>query len=75
MKRSNYISVSIVLLALFSMLSCGDNIPEYKLLKIEKPKISANGRISPTQNLEYFIEIDHPLQNDSLELLQNHYHH
>ena len=63
--------------AIFTMISCGTspsaNLPEYKLLKINEPNINKNGEISPSQNLEYFIEIDHPLQQDSLELLQDYF--
>ena len=47
------------------------NLPDYKLLSTEEPRISSNGSISPGQNLVYSIEIDHPLQKDSLELLQD----
>jgi hypothetical protein len=45
----------------------------YKLLSTDTPKVSSNGSISPGQNLVYNIEIDHPLQKDSLELLQNYF--
>ncbi len=61
-------------------VSCGEsskspilNVPDYKLVSIESPKVSPNGYISPTQNLEYIIEIDHPMQKDSLELLQDYF--
>lgn len=47
------------------------NLPEYKLLSTEEPRISSDGTISPGQNLVYCIEIDHPLQKDSLVLLQD----
>ena len=64
-------------IAIFTMISCGispsANLPEYKLLKSDEPNINPNGDISPSQNLEYFIEIDHPLQQDSLELLQEYF--
>lgn len=49
------------------------NLPEYKLLSTEEPKVSSNEIISPTQNLVYNIEIDHPLPKDSLELLQDYF--
>lgn len=49
------------------------NLPEYKLLSIVEPRVSSNGYISPTQNLEYKIEIKRPLQKDSLELLQDYF--
>jgi len=47
------------------------NLPEYNLLGIEEPRVSSNGFISPGENLIYSIEIDHPLQKDSLEILQD----
>ena len=47
------------------------NLPEYNLLGIEEPRVSSNGSISPGENLIYSIEIDHPLQKDSLEILQD----
>ena len=47
------------------------DLPEYNLLDIEEPRVSSNGSISPGQNLIYSIEIDHPLQMDSLELPQD----
>ena len=47
------------------------NLPEYNLLGIEEPKVSSDGSISLGQNLVYSIEINHPLQKDSLELLQD----
>ena len=40
-------------------------------MSTENPRVSANGHISPGQNLVYNIEIEHPLQKDSLELLQD----
>ena len=49
------------------------NLPEYKLLSTEEPRVSSNGHISPGQNLIYNIEIEKPLQNDSLELLQDYF--
>ena len=49
------------------------NLPEYKLLSTEEPRVSSNGSISPGQNLVYNIEIDHVLEKDSLELLQNYF--
>ena len=48
-------------------------LPEYVLLSTEEPRVSSNGHISPGQNLVYNIEIDHPLQNDSFELLQDYF--
>ena len=48
-------------------------LPEYELLSTEEPRVSADGRISPGQNLVYNIEIDHPLQKDSLELIQDYF--
>lgn len=35
-------------------------LPDYELLSTEEPRVSANGHISPGQNLIYNIEIDHP---------------
>lgn len=49
------------------------NLPEYKLLSTEEPKVLSNGNISPTQNLVYNIEIDHPLPKDSLEFIQDYF--
>ena len=49
------------------------NLPEYDLLSTEKPKVSADGHISPGQNLIYNIEIDHQIPKDSLELIQNYF--
>lgn len=46
------------------------NLPDYKRLSTDVPHVSPNGHISPGQNLIYNIEIEHPLQKDSLELLQ-----
>lgn len=47
------------------------NLPDYKRLSTDVPNVSSDGYISPGQNLVYNIEIDHPLQKDSLELLQD----
>ena len=49
------------------------NLPEYKRLSTDLPNVSSDGHISPGQNLIYNIEIEHPLQKDSLELLQNYF--
>ena len=49
------------------------NLPEYKLLSIDEPRVSSDGHISPGQNLVYNIEIERPYQNDSLELLQDYF--
>ncbi len=49
------------------------NLPEYVLLRTEEPQVSSDGHISTGQNLVYNIEIDHPLQKDSLELLQDYF--
>lgn len=49
------------------------NLPEYKLLSVDEPRVSSDGRISPGQNLVYNIEIESPYQNDSLELLQDYF--
>lgn len=49
------------------------NLPKYKLLSTEEPKVSSNGSISPGQNLVYNIEIDHPIEKDNLELLQDYF--
>ena len=49
------------------------SLPEYKLLSTEEPKVSSNGIISLGQNLVYNIEIDHALERDSLELLQDYF--
>ena len=48
-------------------------LPKYELLNTEEPRVSSNGHISPGQNLVYNIEIDHPLQKDSLELIQDYF--
>ena len=48
-------------------------LPKYELLNTEEPRVSSNGNISPGQNLVYNIEIDHPLQKDSLELIQDYF--
>ena len=50
-----------------------NSLPKYKLLSTEEPKISSNGSISPGQNLIYNIEIDHVIEKDSLELLQDYF--
>ena len=49
------------------------NLPEYKLLSTDEPRISSNGTISPGQNLVYNIEIEHAIEKDSLELLQDYF--
>lgn len=49
------------------------NLPEYKLVSTDNPRVSANGHISPGQNLVYNIEINSPLQRDSLEFLQDYF--
>lgn len=70
---------SFIAIVFFAIVSCNQSskpnviIPEYKLLKTEEPNVKSNGYISPTQNLEYYIEIDHPFLQDSLELLQNYF--
>ena len=51
------------------------NLPEYKRLSTDVPHVSSNGYISPGQNLVYNIEIEHPLQKDSLLLLQDFFIH
>jgi len=48
-------------------------LPDYELLSTEEPRVSANGHISPGQNLIYNIEIDHPISKDSLELIQDYF--
>lgn len=50
-------------------------LPEYKLLSTEEPRVSSNGSISPGQNLVYNIEIDHVIEKNSLELLQDYFIH
>ncbi|MBR1401213.1 MAG: hypothetical protein IJ562_06425 [Prevotella sp.] len=50
-----------------------DNLPEYEFLSTEEPRVSPDGHISPGQNLIYNIEIEHPLQKDSLELIQDYF--
>ena len=47
----------------------------YELFSTEEPRVSSDGHISPDQNLIYNIEIEHPLQKDSLELLQDYFIH
>ena len=47
------------------------NLPEYIRLNTDVPNVSSDGHISPGQNLVYNIEIERPLQKDSLELLQD----
>lgn len=49
------------------------NLPEYKRLSTDVPNVSSDGYISPGQNLVYNIEIEYPLQKDSLELLQDYF--
>ena len=49
------------------------NLPDYKLLSVDEPRVSSDGHISPGQNLVYNIEIERPYQNDSLELLQDYF--
>jgi hypothetical protein len=49
------------------------NLPEYKLVSADEPRVSGSGHISPGQNLVYNIEINSPLQRDSLELLQDYF--
>ena len=49
------------------------NLPEYKLVSTDNPRVSTNGKISPGQNLVYNIEINSPLQRDSLEFLQDYF--
>lgn len=49
------------------------NLPEYKRLSTDVPNVSSNGYISPGQNLVYNIEIERPLQKDSLELIQDYF--
>ncbi len=68
------------LTAILIIVSCGRSssshnnmVPEHKLLQTDVPNVQANGCISPTQNLEYYVEIDHPLLKDSLGILQNYY--
>lgn len=53
--------------------SLSTNLPDYRLLSTEEPRVSSNGHISPAENLIYNIEIDHPLENDSLKLLQDYF--
>ena len=48
-------------------------LPEYELLSTEEPRVSADGHISPGQNLIYNIEIDHPIPKDSLGLIQDYF--
>lgn len=48
-------------------------LPEYELVSTDEPYVSSNGHISPGENLVYNIEIDHPYQKDSLEILQNYF--
>lgn len=74
-------------LATFLLVSCGNNVappesemedlsanlPEYKILSTDEPRVSSNGHISPAENLVYNVEIDHALENDSLELLQDYF--
>lgn len=78
MKKVLFILVTILLVA------CGNkvapalpaedvNLPEYKIVSIDEPRVSSNGHISPSQNLVYNVEIEHPLQKDSLELLQDYF--
>lgn len=49
------------------------NLPEYKRLSTDVPHKMSDGSISQVENLVYNIEIDHPLQKDSLELLQDYF--
>ena len=50
-----------------------NNLPEFTILKIDTPHVLPNGNISPAENLEYTIEIPHPLLEDSLKLLQGYF--
>jgi len=50
-----------------------DNLPVYILLNTEEPRVSANGHISPGQNLVYNIEIDQAMPKDSLELIHDYF--
>jgi len=74
MKRAFFLTVIVL-----TLISCGEsskapiNLPEYKIVNTEIPRVSSNGYISPTQNLVYSIEIAHPLQKDSLELIQDYF--
>ncbi|MBR3478833.1 MAG: hypothetical protein IKH43_07010 [Bacteroidaceae bacterium] len=67
----------VLALALFSFVSCvtsaKEEIPEHSIVDIDAPNVSANGSISPSENLEYKIEIPRPLQQDSLKLLQDYF--
>ncbi len=72
-----YFFLAIIICLLFS---CGESpkIPNidalvYKIVSIDEPTLSSNGYISPTQNLIYSIEIDHPLPKDSLGVIQNYF--
>ena len=49
------------------------NLPDYKLVGIEEPYGSSEGHIYPGEDLEYDIEINHPMKKDSLELLQDYF--
>lgn len=77
MKTIRLMQLGLLFMAVFAFISCGEssstgnNLPEYKLLSTAEPEISSNGKISPAQNLEYTIEINHPLQEDSLALIQD----
>ena len=50
-----------------------NNLPVYILLNTEEPQVSANGHISPGQNLVYNIEIDQAIPKDSLELIHDYF--
>ena len=49
------------------------NLPEYKLLSVDEPRVSSDGHISPGENLVYNIEIERLYQKDSLDLLQDYF--
>lgn len=47
------------------------SLPKYVLLSTEEPRVASDGHISPGQNLVYNIEIEYPLQEDSLKHLHD----
>lgn len=67
-----------LLLITILLISCGNistysELPEFKLISTNEPKVSSNGNISPRENLEYIIEIPRTLEKDSLEMIQDYF--
>ena len=69
------ICICLLMVTLASIISCrdsyNDNLPKYKILGIEEPRVLPNGSIAFGSGVKYKILISSPLQRDSLELLQD----